>query len=171
MDTQDVGASIMRTTASSNGLDMAAIHPSKSPRYSPNLYQWLNTRGRTYRTYTSRVYLRSDGKLYIGDKDEYFLSGSLLMAVLCNGSKETGFAYGFVNELTEVEDFWERYTKDGRCAIDTEHSMHFINDESRWLREGDKRTCQWCGNHTQTLRRWTETVKKSAWIVEGANKS
>jgi hypothetical protein len=65
--------------------------------------------------------------------------------------------------MTEVEDFWDRYSEVGRCAIDTTHWMFFIGDAGRWLEDGETRTCQWCGKHTQRRHTIVETVERSEW--------
>lgn len=63
----------------------------------------------------------------------------------------------------ELPDFWTHYYEKGRCAIDPEHKVGFIDDESRWdvaMEDGkpQERKCQWCGSATQVMKRWTETV-------------
>jgi len=66
-------------------------------------------------------------------------------------------------KLTLLADFWSDYARIGRCAIDTDHSRHFIGGDTRWAVSGDIRSCLWCEGHTQTLRRWTETVERERW--------
>ena len=39
-----------------NGLDLCAIDPRHSEKYSPNLYQWLTKRDDKMRAWASRVY-------------------------------------------------------------------------------------------------------------------
>lgn len=54
--------------------------------------------------------------------------------------------------MTDIADFWGRYLKIGRCAIDEDHTMHFINSENRYSMEGEIRTCNWCGaKHLRTV--------------------
>ena len=65
--------------------------------------------------------------------------------------------------MTEIEGFWQQYEAIGRCAIDPDHNMFFVGDEHRWRQEGDTRHCQWCGQVTQRLHTWTETVERQAW--------
>ena len=150
--------------ASPTGLDVRTIHPDKHPRYSPNLYKWLTARGKEYRSTHSRIYRDHDGMLYIGMMDDGFLIGSRLGKVLCEGAKAESWCYGQTRLMVEVTDFWQRYVRDGRCAIDTEHNTHFVGDGSRWAIDGDRRTCLWCGNAEQVLTRWTETVQRELWI-------
>ena len=149
-------------TIEHNGLDLSLIAPKCGPQYSPNLHRWLNSRRNKARAWAMRVYRQTNGTLWIGMLDGRELIGSKLMAVLCNGPKETTAAWQCVVAV-EVPDFWKNYTAIGRCAIDTAHSMHFTDDESRWLTHGDERQCQWCGNCRQTLKRWTETFERECW--------
>lgn len=145
-----------------NGLDLSLIAPARGPQYSPNLYQWLGAQRIRRRAWAMRVYRQTNGTLWIGMLDGRELIGSRLIAVLCHGKKETTMAYQCIDAV-EVPGFWARYTAVGRCAIDTDHRQHFINDESRWAVAGDERSCQWCGNHRQALKRWTETVEREQW--------
>jgi Zn ribbon nucleic-acid-binding protein len=150
----------MTLAVEANGLDVAAIHPSKGAKYSPNLHAWLTLRTKKHRAETSRVFSDQKGTLYIGFIDDGYLIGSRLIAVLCNGKKEESWAFGYLGELTEIPDFWARYTAVGRCAIDPEHKM-LVDD--RWRTNGEHRECLWCGQHSQKLRRWVEQVERSAW--------
>lgn len=129
-------------------IDVAAIHPKRGAKYSPNLYRWLTQRTRKHRTWTSSVFRDATGDLWIGTLDEStFLIGCRLMRVLCNGGRVESMAYPLkqIGPLEELPDFWERYTADGRCAIDPGHKMHFIGGDSRWRVTGDARECLWCG--------------------------
>lgn len=150
-----------------NGLDLALIAPACGPQYSPNLYQWLRSQRNKRRAWAMRVYRQDNDTLWIGILDGRELIGSRLMAVLCHGMKETTMAYQGIDAV-EVPGFWARYTATGRCAFDTDHSMHFINDESRWAVHGEARDCQWCGNHSQTFKRWTESVERERWEAASA---
>ena len=147
-----------------NGLDLREIDPKKSTKYSPNIYRWLTMRNKKYRAKTSRVYRGEDGEIFVGMIDDGLLIGSRLSAVLFYGPKAQSFCFIGPGRIEEVADFWQRYIADGRCAIDTEHRRHFIGDESRWLQDGDTRSCQWCGKAHQVLKRWTETVDCSKWV-------
>lgn len=49
-------------------------------------------------------------------------------------------------------------------SSDGAHDTHYINDDSRWTHHDEKRSCNWCRNCTQTLKRWTETVQREAWV-------
>ena len=153
-----------------NGLTLSEIDPANHPRYSPNLYRWLNMRGKKYRAKTSRIYRSEDGTLFIGMIDDGLLIGCRLNAVLSYGTKATACCFVGNLRIEEVSDFWPRYVSDGRCAIDTEHKAHFIGDETRWLYDGDRRSCQWCGKHHQVLKRWTVTTEASKWVSETETK-
>ena len=159
----------MTLTVEANGLDVAAIHQSKGAKYSPNLHAWLTLRTKKHRAETSRVFADKQGTLYVGYLDDGYMIGSMLIAVLCNGKKEESWAFGYLGELTEVPDFWARYTAVGRCAIDPAHQMHFVGDDTRWRTNGEYRECLWCGAHAQKLRRWVEPVERSAWEPVTAN--
>lgn len=151
-----------------NDLDLTEIHPSNGGKYSPNLHKFLSSRNhRIARTY-AHVYRDKDGVLWLGYLDEGFLMGARLMQVLCNGSKTPTFAFGNLGPLVEVEGFWPRYVEQGRCAIDTEHQMYFVGDDTRWAGDEEQRTCLWCGCSHQHRERWIEPVQRDRW-VEGHN--
>lgn len=143
-------------------LDLSAIDPRNGSKYSPNLLKWLRKR-RWWKGEDARVYRADDNRLYIGVFDrEGFFSGSNLQAVLCRGRQCESGCYGRI-DIKEVVDFWERYVAIGRCAIDTDHRQHFVGDETRWLVEGNRRSCQWCGNCVQELREREEIVVRREW--------
>lgn len=146
-----------------NELDVTLIAPNKGAKYSPNLYKWLTIK-ESHRSWSSKVYRDTDGLLWIGIYDGVGeLMGCMLNGVLCNGIKESSAAHQRV-KAAEVPNFWVEYVKSGRCAIDTAHDTNFINGDSRWTHHGGKRSCNWCQNCTQTLKRWTETVEREAWV-------
>lgn len=169
------------------------ISPSISAAFSPNLHRWMKSRGHAHRDggVAETVYRVLPGSrlvkefgagtLFIGcPYDEYEgdsdFSGSLLMVVLCNGSKATRYCHvGAVPSLEVVEGFWDLYLKIGRCAIDPEHKEHFHSSE-RYSVAGDVRTCLWCGEQQQNIvterivldESWTTTKsrKDAMFIVE-----
>lgn len=149
-------------TIQPNDLDASKISPSNGGKYSPNLYQWLRAKNSATRVWTSRVYRDASNTLWLGVLDGRELFGSQLMDVLSNGSSERSTAWQNIDAV-EVPDFWVNYTAYGRCAIDVEHGVSFPNDEYRWRERGDSRSCQWCGNVSQRLKRWTEMVQREAW--------
>lgn len=134
-------------------------------RYSPNLRRWLKRNGSRSFGRTPKIYRDRDNILFIGEiDDERWFSGSRLWRVLCVGGRAEVYAYpGKAEELTLIEGFWERYAAIGRCAIDVEHGRYWIGDDTRWAVDGNTRTCLWCGDHTQHLRRWTETKARERW--------
>lgn len=151
-----------------NGLQIDAIAPANGSKYSPNLYRWLTKKSRARRVAHSMVFKDDQGVLWIGEIHDDCFVGCKLIATLCNGAAEETAAYvqqSMVAALVSISDFWAHYMAIGRCAIDTDHSMHFINDDSRWSVSGETRHCQWCGNAEQTLRRWTEEVERSKWVT------
>lgn len=148
---------------SSTGLNVALIAPERGTKYSPNLYRWLTSKRNKTRMSALRVYRDTEGAFWIGMLVGRELFGSKLIAVLCNGAREETAAWQGIDAV-EIPGFWDRYTVDGRCAIDEDHTMGFINGESRWSVSGDARTCQWCGKHSQTLKRWTEQVQREEWV-------
>ena len=139
------------------------FNPKNHPKYSPNLYKWIKSQKLRY----PRIYKDKEGRFWIGLIDKEFpgdLLGCRLAGVLCNGKKERmGWLLGFANQITECTNFWSEYRQDGRCAIDRDHAMAFVGDETRWQQDGDFRRCQWCGQATQRLHRWTETVAREEW--------
>ena len=146
-----------------NGLRIKDVKPSIHPKFSPNLWRFLR-KNPTQRDY-GRVWRDNSGTLWIGWIDEgVFLIGARLVAVLCGGWRCHTSARPFsqLGELVELDGFWLRYVAVGRCAIDSEHRMGFIGDESRFITDVDQRECAWCG-HKQYLRRWTETVHRAQW--------
>lgn len=146
-----------------NGLDLRLIKPQRGDKYSKNLHRWLISEDNKHRAWAMQVYRDNDGILWIGMLDGRELIGSKLIAVLCNGAKETTAAWQNI-DATEIPDFWARYVADGRCAIDPAHEMFFINDSARWNVLKDTRSCQWCGKHSQILKRWTEHVQREDWV-------
>jgi hypothetical protein len=146
-----------------NGLDVRAVDPRNGAKYSPNLHKWLTMRGKKHHAWTSRVYRDRIGTLWIGMLDHGDLIGARLMNVLCYGTKAGSCCWVNLRGLVEVADFWPRYVRDGRCAIDTAHRECFIGDDTRWTQDGDTRTCLWCGKARQVLTRWTESVERQEW--------
>lgn len=159
----------MIQTTAPNGLTISAIAPRGSAKFSPNLYRWLTARSNVRAARHSRVFSDAGGVLWIGElwEGDCFI-GSRLQAVLCNGPQESRCSYEgqtFISGMVEVHDFWSMYMVVGRCAIDTEHKIAFTGEDARWRVQGETRSCLWCGNANQTMRRWTETVERSAWTT------
>jgi hypothetical protein len=149
-------------TIERNELDVEQVSPDKGAKYSPNLYRWL--KGQKSRAWALRVYRCTDNILWIGMLDGRELIGSKLIGVLSNGKNEPTAAWQGIDAV-EVDGFWARYVADGRCAIDVDHSMYFLGDDTRWHTVDQNRSCLWCGKATQTFKRWTETVQCEGWVA------
>lgn len=147
-----------------NNLNIDSIHPKNGEKFSPNLHRFMKNKGAALAS-VQLVYEDLDGILWIGYCDDHFFNGTRLVSVLCDHKAQTFAHIGKAQTLTEVSDFWERYLRDGRCAIDQNHSMYFLNDSSRWKTNGDIRSCQWCGHHVQVKLTWKETTDHSAWVA------
>lgn len=109
------------------------------------------------------VFASADGVMWIGWKDSDCLIGAKLIGVLCYGAAEKSFAYS--RPIKKIPEFWEKYALFGRCAIDPDHTMGFLGDDLRWSSGPLRRSCNWCGNFTQTLKRWTVTEERTAWVA------
>lgn len=135
---------------------VARIHPKHSPAYSKNLHLWLKAQGRAGDTlFKAREGSRladtygADATFigqpycdYEGDAD---FSGALLIQVLCMGRSVVRSCFaGAAVHAVESEDFWTRYEKVGRCAIDPEHKLHFRDDKHRFHQVDGQQTCKWC---------------------------
>jgi len=162
-------------------LTIKQLAPGVSASFSPNLYRWMKSCGHAYQdggvaeavfrvlpgTRLANEY--GAGSLmigcaynqYEGDMD---FSGSLLIAVLCNGAKAPRYCLpGAVIMLEKVEGFWDRYLLVGRCAIDSDHKDHFCGNE-RYSVEGDVRTCLWCGEQHQKVVT-SRIVVDESWVA------
>lgn len=152
----------------------AAINPRLNPSYSPNLHKWVKHWAKSHPEHMlPEVWLENDGMklLRIGfqsrekiERMDCGFIGVRLNAVLCNGTsanKERGwFTYLGPGNMTHIADFWERYLQIGRCAIDTEHSKHFLESEGRYVMDGDTRTCTWCGaQHKRRIKTITKEIE------------
>lgn len=156
-------------------LQLDQIAPGRNVAFSPNLYEWMKKRAHFYADGTGtpqtvwRVKSNSgdgaffEGSLMLGRAGDHgdFL-GVRLMNVLCEGRKATSWCFpNLLSNLEPVEDFWDRYVRVGRCAIDPDHSIHYLDD--RWRQTAENaRTCHWCGV-VQTRRTFQELVEGEAW--------
>jgi len=139
-----------------NDLNLDDISPKNGVRYSPNLHAFLKKNLNWANL--ARLFRDSEGVEYLGFIDDTdCLSGARLSQVLSYGAKTQVVSFANPGPLTEHESFWTEYVADARCALDRDHTMHFMGSETRWKVVGDERHCQWCGKVTQTLRRWAET--------------
>lgn len=149
-----------------NNLDLATIHPRNGAKFSPNLHDYLVAQSRKLTGRYAHVYRDLLNVLWLGYKDDDCFVGTRLTRVLCYGRKAETFAYLDIGPLTEVENFWADYQSNGRCAIDTDHTMYFLNDDSRWATNDSERSCLWCGKVHQRQETMTENVlvTHTSWI-------
>lgn len=147
----------------SNNLDLQSIHPCNGVAFSPNLHRFMAARQRRVSARFLHVYKDSEGTLWLGFLDEGMLIGAQLMRVLCLGAKTETYCFTHLGALAKVTDFWPRYQAVGRCAIDPDHKIAFIDDDTRWSREMDQRSCVWCSQCQQRLDRCIEPVRREAW--------
>jgi hypothetical protein len=154
------------TPAPVTGLCLAVIKPPRGEmdgvgKFSPNLYRWVAKYLRRFNGAQQWpvVFRDNDGQLYIGNMaPEGWFSGARLWRVLCNGAKQESYAWRpkDTRGFKLVPNFWARYLKVGRCAIDVNHTRYA--DDARWSVKGKTRTCNWCGKRKERLR--TKTVTK-----------
>lgn len=141
------------------------VDPALSPKYSPNLHTWLKRNKNRYPNVDVAAH-PADGsrRMYVGSmRSDGWLRGESLNKVLC--SPGNGRIHFSVPGLKLAPDFWDRYIRDGRCAIDPAHEVSFIGIETRWQVSGSVRECLWCGSHVQVKLDWTETVEHSEWVA------
>ncbi len=148
------------------GLDIAAINPVRSDKFSPNLYRYLNKRGHADQLLYARVYKGKAGDQWLGFLDTRgFFIGNHLIRVLCAGVKQQlgDYPVTFTGPLKEVRGFWKHYQRFGRCAVDPAHQMCFVSNHARWRVDGNERACNWCGQ-VQREHTWQDVVDKSQWL-------
>jgi hypothetical protein len=138
-----------------------SINPTtKGDKFSPNLYNWMKRQNKRFAgkllAYEEKVEAGL-GSIWIGFYEGTDFFGSRLLGILCGGTEEILVCWQGLNKMTEIKDFWKNYLAYGRCAIDKNHKMDFIGDEKRWKINGKTRTCLWCKNCTQKLKKWKET--------------
>lgn len=155
------------TTKASTKPIWGSINPKNGPQFSPNLYKFMS------QMYVSRacarVYRDQLGTLWLGEIDDHWFNGLRLMRALSGAKlREIGSYPNLAHNLVEVEDFWQRYEKIGRCAIDPEHAIGFIGDETRWQIDGEVRHCRWCKARTEHRITWTESHDRESWITVAA---
>ena len=132
-------------------LKLSAIAPAMGEKYSPNLHAFLSARKNSSLKTYGRVFEDAEGLLWLG----YFFDGDFIGArmsqVLCYGRTCQMYSYSGMT-LKKLPEFWRQYEAHGRCALDPEHQMFFLNDKTRWAVHGDTRHCQWCGKVSQQLK-------------------
>lgn len=152
-----------------HGLDLAAIHPDRGAKYSPNLFAWLTAvrAGRlTPRARLSGIYIDSSGAQWIGyTRDQAGFVGQRVSSVLAEGHGAGIGAWLHLGPMRPLLGFWAKYIQVGRCALDEGHGSRLVYSEHRWARDGGTRHCRWCGLGTQVLTRWTEAQECQAWVA------
>jgi hypothetical protein len=149
-------------TPVANTFKLEDISPKRGQQFSPNLHAYLKAHKGDL--WYAKVYRDKDNTLWLGYYYDGDFLGTRLMEALCMGKKAKTGCYGHqLNPLTELEGFWDNYLKLGRCAIDPEHEIHFI-DDTRWKVEGNTRHCLWCNKVTQTLEKFTKTIEETRWV-------
>lgn len=173
----------MKTATRSVGhktLTLEQLAPSISVAFSPNLHSWMRAKGHFYRdggVLQGVFRVKPDTRLaecfgagtlligypcaqYKGDND---FVGIRLISALCEGAKAGSFCYaGPTSGLQEVVGFWDQYLLVGRCAMDPDHKVHFMDD--RYSLNGDIRTCRWCGvKHERVIT--PRTVLDESWAA------
>ena len=143
------------------------IDPRLGSKYSPNLHGWIRKNWKNSGlSLVVTTPINGDGVRYIGvEHADGRISRRPLTNELCHRGASFIWAIPLKGLAVVDPDFWATYIRDGRCAIDPEHQIDFLDSEKRWKTEGDVRACQWCGSHVQVKLDWTETVHKSAWVA------
>lgn len=126
----------------------AQIDPKLNPAYSPNLHAFVRSKVDSIQVFrVSRNYgVLRVGMLAIGYIHDGHFVGCLLNSALCHGRKARTWCFaGHADGVELIPEFWERYLKVGRCAIDPDHTTLYIDE--RWTHvTDDKRRCLWCGH-------------------------
>ena len=143
---------------------LADLSPDLTAAYS---HQWLRRHGTgrkeglvldsVYRVRAGSKLAEhyGDGALVIGSpyaahEGDTDVSGVHVMEVLCHGADASRVCLaGALDSLEEVTDFWTRYQRIGRCAIDVEHKTSFVHGV-RYDTAGEVETCMWCGHQRRT---------------------
>ncbi len=137
-------------------------------RYSPNLARWTK---KNCQHWNPEVFQDAEGTMWVGyiDEGRFFIGSRMARVLTFGGRAEMGCWMFPISDLTPMPSFWTDYARIGRCAIDTDHLRGFIGSETRWSEDGDTRSCNWCGSHAQTRRRWIERVKRERWETTTAS--
>ena len=142
------------------------INPIKNGnKFSPNLYRWMKKHKNISLNFAVYQEKNVPQNLWVGYYFDGDFIGNRLMDVLCNGTSSLIGSWSKMKGLKEDKYFWFLYLSYGRCYIDKDHQIDFVDDESRWKTCLDLRKCLWCGKHTQKLRMWKETkvIEHKVW--------
>lgn len=120
------------------------IDPKIHQKFSPNLFKYLRRdRRKRGSFFNESTFYRRDGDLFFGILHDGDFIGNRVWPILCRGLKEHGWCFACEGDLfMEDPAFFASYLKIGRCALDPEHTMSFLNSDSRYTATGD---CTWCG--------------------------
>jgi hypothetical protein len=177
-----------RLVAAPGLLEVGELKPTRAS-FSPNLYRWMLKHAHFFAeggTPTGLWRLRhrrgdhAEGTLFLGYQDpanSAWFIGSRMLPVLCRGAKATPFSIAIpVDAIEFVPDFWPRYLAVGRCAIDPEHTIGFVGDDTRFVVAGLNRQCNWCGRAeageeitvvtTKTAVHWTPVAHQNQFNQE-----
>lgn len=148
-----------------NGLDLDLIRPELGAKYSPNLYAWLIALRRQTGPMITILHAWEDraGEIQLaiatpsGKPVPAMVS---LRGILANGSSEpTVRSTSRARSAKLITDFWPRYVRDGRCAIDPTHASA-PEASGQWTHQGGERVCLWCGAKGLDLTKLIEQSKR-----------
>ena len=120
------------------------VSPLKDDKFSPNLHKWLK-KNFGWSSYYPEVW-DTGTSLWVGRKesDSCFV-GNTIVRILCGGINAQKYYLIKENKWKNAKNitnkFWADYKLNGRCAIDKEHSVSYIDDQYRWEIKGKDRTC------------------------------
>ncbi len=147
--------------------ELALINPKNGSKFSPNLFKWLKHEKQQHFIDQIQAHVGESNNIFLGFKCDNGFIGARLNQILCGGSKASRFFYTSPENFKLLPGFVAEYHRIGRCAIDVDHSVHFIGHETRWKEKGNTRRCLWCGECTQTKNEWIESIRKSYWVNVG----
>lgn len=138
--------------------DVETINPKRNPAYNPYLYAFLAKS--CFRSKSVSFY-RVRGEPWVGTEDSTgrFIGGPV-DAVVVSGAGVSTTSWPLRPGQHRDDALWAEYLRIGVCALFPEHRDG--DYPQRWVTDGGKRTCQWCGR-VEYLRQWEEVVKREAW--------
>lgn len=108
--------------------------------------------------------------ILIGRADRGDIIGTRLSAIL-SARKQNSDRWCHAGEAKRHRDitaaFWATYDRIGRCAFDPAHLLGFMQDEDRFVMDGNVRVCTWCGSrHERRIVQQVRTVEQWAPITD-----
>lgn len=152
---------------SQTNLELRNIDPVRGAKYSPNLYAYLKRMAGKPWLHLQRVFVDEKGDKWLGYFDDVgHFTGSSMSRVLTVGGKAQTFTFVDLGGLREIEGFWDQYVADGRCALDREHSVLFMDNRWQVSEDGNSRSCMWCGKVRQHKHEsvTTKVVHNTEWL-------